>query len=644
MCGIAGFLLSSPDKCPGDIEQIARSMGDSLRHRGPDAGDVWLDKKNGVAFSHRRLSIIDLTEAGAQPMVSSCERYVICYNGEIYNADELRNELVQAGRSFRGYSDTEVIIEGCAVWGAKETARRIIGMFSFALWDKCTQTLALVRDRIGIKPLYIGEFNGSYVFASELKAVQVFTQGVPEIDKQSVASYLFFGYVPTPQSIFEGVRKLEPGHVLSLKRGVVPQDEVFWSLAEEVVDARKTSPILSSGEWQTKVERLIKDAVKRRMVSDVPLGAFLSGGIDSSLVVAMMQEVADRPVKSFSIGFPDTSYNEACHAKVIADYLSTEHTELYMGEKDLLDIVPCVPGLYDEPFSDSSSIPTHALSKLTRGEVTVALSGDGGDELFAGYSRYTSMTNIDVMRSRIPGSIRKLLAATITSVPAVAYDWLFTPVSKVCNIQAVGYRAHKLADVINAETPDEAYRVLISFWRDFLPKGVGLTTPDAFISVPAILEKTEEHMQFIDLLTYLPDDILVKVDRASMASSLEVRVPLLDHRIVELSWQLPFYEKMQGGTGKIILRDILAKYVPRKMFERPKMGFGVPLASWLRGPLKAWCEGLVMETDWCVFGLDGQRVRLSWEQFLKHGNPSAYRIWVLIALASWHRTSVLYKN
>lgn len=637
MCGIAGFLLTCPNWRADALLEVARAMEVRLHHRGPDSGDVWADSSAGIAFAHRRLSIIDLSPAGAQPMTSACGRYVICYNGEIYNAGDVRPDLASKGIAFRGHSDTEVLLEACARWGVGRAVERMVGMFAFALWDKRDRRLTLVRDRMGIKPLYWGRSNGALLFTSELKALFSVPGFAPEIDQRALAGYLRHGYVPAPLTIYRDVSKLAPGTMLTLSPGAEPEITSYWSLSDVVANARTGATIDTVDAAADELEPLLLDAVKGRMLSDVPLGAFLSGGIDSSLVVALMQEQSTRPVRTYSIGFGEQAYNEAEHAKAVAAHLGTEHTEHYVDERTLLDIIPSLADIYDEPFADSSQIPTLILSALTRRDVTVALSGDGGDELFAGYNRYAWSARIDTIRRYLPGPVRHG-AARMLRAPASAWDKLVQPMLQKRNRPgiSVARRIHKLTQMLTADDGDSAYRALITFWHSVYPEAWE-APPAAF----AELEKTnlaasEERMQFLDMLTYLPDDILTKVDRASMAHALEVRVPLLDHRVVEASWRAGLAAKLSKTGNKLVLRNLLYRRVPRELLERPKMGFAVPLERWLRQDLHEWARDLIVTTDWDgEFGIDGHAIRTTWDQHVSGRANWADHLWIVLMLAAW---------
>ncbi len=627
MCGVAGIFI--PGGAPNDaLHGGIRAMTERLHHRGPDGGDTWLDADAGIALGQRRLAIIDLSPAGAQPMQSKCGRYAITYNGEIYNAAEMRAPLEDAGLCFRGHSDTEVLLEAIARYGVLAAVRRTVGMFAFAVWDRKDRTLTLVRDRLGIKPLYWGPVggDGTLGFASELSAFAAHPAWRGEIDRRALSAYLQLGYVPAPLSIWRGIAKLAPGTMLTIAADGSQRTEAFWSLPAQIANLRVSSKPPTAEMLAPQIKACIADAVKCRLVSDVPLGAFLSGGIDSSLVAAHMQEASTRPVKTYSIGFEDAAYNEADYAAAVARRLGTDHTELTISEAALLDMVPDIPSMHDEPFADSSSIPTHALSKLTRAEVTVALSGDGGDELFAGYHRYLYSARVERWRNRLPGPARALAAGTLKAIPP-------SVIAGVAGARGQGMadRVTKFANALAAADADAAYGATVRLWHEGDP--ADCPAPEA---PPPLLRRPEERMQYFDMLTYLPDDILTKVDRMSMAVALEVRVPLLDHRLVGLAWQLPFEAKLSGGVGKRILRDILAEYLPADLIDRPKMGFAVPLRRWLSGPLREWAETLVADTDWQgAYGLAPETVRRDWQGFVRAGRPNAHRIWSLLALAGW---------
>jgi asparagine synthase (glutamine-hydrolysing) len=642
MCGLAGYLNRRASQADAEMAGLARRMGDTLTHRGPDDGGVWVDAQAGIALAHRRLSIVDLSPLGHQPMVSACGRFVIAYNGEVYNFNELRTELNVA---WRGHSDTEVILEACAAWGVEATVRRLIGMFAIALWDRAERTLWLVRDRLGIKPLYWGHFGDLVVFGSELKSLVAHGGWRPEIDREALCAYMRFGYVPAPRSIWQGVRKLEPGHILCLRPGAEPAETRFWSAEDVVADglASRDSFALSDADATDALETLLKDAVKRRMVADVPLGAFLSGGIDSSVVVALMQAQSDRPVKTFSIGFHEQGYNEAEHAKAVARHLGTEHTELYVEPSHALEIVPNMPVWYDEPFADSSQIPTFLVSEMTRRHVTVALSGDGGDELFAGYNRYALADRLWSRIGAVPLPLRRMGAQLIRSVPAPAWDKAFRLVPQSRRPSQAGDKLHKLSEILT-EDGDAIYRRLASVNsrpRDFVIGAEEFKGRFWDHALPSRIPDFLDRMQYLDLVTYLPDDILTKVDRASMAVALEARVPLIDHRVVEFAWRLPQRFKLRDGKSKWLLRQVLYRHVPQALIERPKMGFGVPIDHWLRGPLRPWAEELLPQSDTATDGyLDPKPVRQMWLDHLSGRRNWQYPLWTILMFLAWKKAAV----
>ncbi len=543
MCGVAGVWDRRRRSAPAALAAMAEAMTGTLRHRGPDAGAVYSDAEAGLALGHRRLSIVDLSPAGAQPMVSSCGRFVVSYNGEIYNAAELRPELEAAGRRFRGHCDTEIIIEGAAVWGVAATIRRLIGMFVIVLWDRRERVLYLIRDRLGIKPLYWAESDGRLLFGSELKALRAADGWTPALDRGSLSAYMRFGYVPAPHTIYRGVRKLEPGVILTLRDTGAPEIAPFWSLADVARAGQSGRLALSEDEATDQLDALLRDAIGRRMVADVPLGAFLSGGIDSSTVVALMQAQSTRPVRSFSIGFHERGYDEAQHAAAVARHLGTDHTELYVSPEHAQAVIPNLATLYDEPFADASQIPTFLVSEMTRRHVTVALSGDGGDELFAGYTRYFRSQTVWRMIEAMPQAARGLAAAGLRAMSPALWNSLGAVIPQSVLPTQFGDKMHKLAGMLAGEPEASAfYRQVISLWVD--PAGVvidGIEPKGTYedVRIKDLVPDFVERMQYIDTVTYLPDDILTKVDRASMAVSLEARVPLLDHRVVAFAWSLP---------------------------------------------------------------------------------------------------------
>ncbi|MGD1879770.1 MAG: asparagine synthase (glutamine-hydrolyzing) [Kiloniellaceae bacterium] len=635
MCGITGFL--GPAGRGPDFEALARDMADRLRHRGPDDGGSWADGEAGIALGHRRLAIVDLSAAGHQPMISANGRYVLSYNGEIYNAAALRRELERGGAAFRGTSDTEVLVESIARHGLKPTLGRLVGMFAFALWDRELCELTLVRDRLGIKPLYWGRLGKTLTFASELSALKRHPDFAGEIDRDALSSFLRFNYVPAPQSIYRNVHKLRPGHLLAVRQGGEPHIEAWWSLAAARENGA-AEPFAGTGdEAVSALEALLGDAIEKRMVADVPLGAFLSGGVDSSTVTALMQARSSRPIRTFSIGFDADGYDETAHAKAVARHLGTEHTELRMTPQEVRGVIPDLPEIYDEPFADASQIPTFLVSRMTRQHVTVALSGDGGDEVFGGYNRYFQAPAILSRTAQLPRPLARAAAALILAVAPDRWSQMLRPVPKLGAIPLLGEKLHKIADILG-KSPQEAFRALVSQWPDpdALVLGGRETVDPVWNAVAGDLSGFAARMQFADTLTYLPDDILTKVDRASMAVSLEARVPLLDHRVVEFAWSLPQDLKIRGRESKWILRRVLDRHVPRALIERPKMGFGVPIDSWLRGPLRGWAEDLLSESRLKRQGfLDPAPIRARWSEHLSGRRNWQYSLWGVLMFNAW---------
>jgi len=609
MCGFAGLFDSLGRKNEEELLAIAARMAETLRHRGPDDGGVWADVRAGIALGSRRLSIIDLSAEGHQPMSSPDNRYVVAFNGEIYNFGAIRRELQGLGHVFRGHSDTEVMLAAISQWGLEAALERFNGMFAFALWDKKERLLHLVRDRLGEKPLYYGWVGETFLFGSELKAFRVYPGFNAEIDRDALALYLRHNYIPTPYTIYRRIYKLSPGSMLTLDRshiGFSPKPITYWC-AKRVAEHGVAEPFPGSEQEAVGCfNDLLREAVGLRMEADVALGAFLSGGIDSSTVVALMQSQSDRPVKTFTIGFYEADYNEAKDAKMVARHLGTEHTELYVTPEEAMAVIPRLPTLYDEPFADSSQIPTFLVAKLARRYVTVALSGDGGDELFGGYLRYKTGRELWRKIAWIPVSGRRKLSRVISSMPVRVLNgtlgWLEPVFTRYGRAGKAGDKLHKLSQVLAMEEPEALYRRLVSHWDDPAAVALGarehptiLTDRRGWANLPDLTQR----MMYLDTVTYLPDDILVKVDRASMGVSLEARLPLLDHRVVEFAWRLPVSLKIRSGQSKWLLRQVLYKYVQRRLIERPKMGFGVPIDAWLRGPLREWAEAL----------LDGRRLR-----------------------------------
>jgi asparagine synthase (glutamine-hydrolysing) len=655
MCGISGFLDTRQSKGHEELSVTARRMSTSLRHRGPEDEGVWVDQAVGIAFSHRRLSIIDLSPAGHQPMHSSSGRYVITFNGEIHNFKALRAELEVSGASFRGHSDTEVMLAGIERWGVEESLKRFNGMFAFAVWDRQDKTLYLSRDRAGEKPLYYGWAGHTLLFASELKALHQHPDFRAEIDRGAVAVYLRHNYIPGPHSIYKGIYKLTPGTLLTIRGfGGDASPKPYWS-AKRVAEDGLANPFAGTeAEAVSQLDSLLNDAVSMRMEADVPLGAFLSGGIDSSLVVAIMQANSARPVKTFTIGFDDAEFNEAESAKAVARHLGTEHTELYVRPEEAMAVIPRLPILYDEPFADSSQIPTFLVSQLARTKVTVSLSGDAGDELFGGYSTYLWGRSVHQRIGWMPRALRTAAAQALGPISKMDWNALFGKLEGVVpdslKKKDVGRSLEKLTSVLNAKEREALYRVMLSYWMD--PTSVVLDSKEKATALTdesgwANLRDFVHVMMYLDTVMYLPDDILVKVDRAAMGVSLESRVPLLDHRLIEFAWRLPLNMKIQGDIGKGPLRRLLYKYVPKSLVDRPKRGFAVPVHEWLRGPMRPWAEALLSESRLREEGFfAAEPIRRKWNEHLSGRHNWQPQLWGVLMFQAWleqHKTLVSTK-
>lgn len=652
MCGIAGFWDVAHRHRGDDGLAALRRMTFAIRHRGPDDEGHFYDRPADLALGFRRLSILDLSQEGHQPMASPSGRYVIVFNGEVYNHARLRPELEKAGFAFRGHSDTEVMLASIEHWGLEGAIERFIGMFAFALWDKAERTLRLVRDRLGIKPLYYGWVGGQFVFASELKVITALPNFDNPIDRDVLCLLLRHSYIPAPYSIYQNIYKLMPGTLLRVDAklanaatsaaALAANTTTYWSARNTAESAILARSDLSDAEAVFELDKLLRDAVALRMEADVPLGAFLSGGVDSSTVVALMQAQSSRPVQTFSIGFHEDAYDEAQHARAVARHLGTDHNELYVTAQDALDVVPQLPAMFDEPFSDSSQIPTYLVSKMARRKVTVSLSGDGGDELFAGYNRYVLGVRLRHWMNRAPHGVRYAAASLLRANDrwfGMALERVMPVLPAHLQLKNPRNKIAVLADMLDARSDDERYRYVMSHWRD--PARIVLhgSEPPAALTGSELGSATAapiERMMYADLVSYLPDDILAKVDRASMAVSLEARVPLLDHRVVEFAWRIPLAQKVRAGRGKWLLRQVLYKYVPKVLVERPKMGFGVPIEHWLRGPLRDWGEALLDERRLNQEGyFEPAPIRAMWEGHVTGRLNEHYRLWDVLMFQAW---------
>lgn len=629
MCGIVGIWGPLREK-----RNLIAGACAAMRHRGPDSEGVWEDESAGLALGHVRLAIIDTSSAGAQPMASACGRYVLVLNGEIYNHPALREALAHQGRApdWRGHSDTETLLACFAAWGVEKTLEDAIGMFAMALWDRAEGTLSLMRDRMGEKPLYAGFVGGSFVFASELKALARLPGLDTRPDPRALAALLRHNYIPAPYSIYRQIGKVSPGCWMQLnarqcRLGEMPAPRSYWS-AGLVAQEAAADPLSFDDDAAAadQLEHVLAAAVRRQTLADVPLGAFLSGGIDSSTIVALLQQASSRPVRTFSIGFDDPRYNEAQHAAAVAAHLGTDHAEHYVGDRDALDLVPTLAGVYDEPFADSSQIPTLLVMRLARREVTVALSGDGGDELFAGYSRYFRAAAWWRRRERMPAALRApasaLLRGAASALPGGA-----------------GHRAARLAQVLSAAHTGDFYRDFVSYWKNPAEAVIGAGPLRSVFDEPAPGDIVAA-MTLLDVRTYLPDDILVKVDRAAMAASLETRVPLLDHHVYAFARRLPMRYLVREGRGKWLLRQVLYRHVPRELIERPKKGFSVPLAEWLRGPLREWAHDLLDPARLRREGLFHEGpIQRKWREHVAGRRDWSTHLWSILMVQAWLEAS-----
>lgn len=642
MCGLAGIVTWQP--LSGAARKVAR-MTDAIAHRGPDDSGHWVDESAGIALGHRRLSIIDLSPQGHQPMHSATGRFVLVYNGEIYNYMDVRAELEATGNApeWRGHSDTEVLLAAVETWGIEATLQRCTGMFAIALWDRQDRSLTLARDRMGEKPLYYGSVDGQLLFGSELKAIGVLADRRLAIDAHGLTRFMQFGYIPGTETIFSGVRKLPAGHLLTL----TGMDDVgqparsYWQpVTPDIVEARSALSKLGDTALIDMVHDELRKSVGQQMVSDVPIGAFLSGGIDSSLVVALMQAQGSGKTRTFTIGFEEPEFNEAVYAKDVARHLGTEHTELYVSSRDALELIPQLPDIYDEPFADSSQIPTTLVARMTQQHVTVSLSGDGGDELFAGYPRYWLSANLWQRMAGVPMWMRRAASASLGAPSPAAWDRLLGPIVPTSRSQDInGRRMHRLAQLLVTGSQGELYTRLTSQWApsDGLVldarEGAALPTDWALGGRTPI-----EALRLRDIQQYLCDDLLVKVDRAAMSTSLETRAPLLNHKVVELALSLPENVLVRGGVGKWVLRQVLDRYVPRALVERPKAGFAVPLGKWLRGPLRDWADDLLDSRKLLEQGLlDSQMVEAMWDDHRSGRFDRSPYLWNILMFQAWHQ-------
>ena len=624
MCGITGFY----DPSSGSFNLgsgIVTKMATSIIHRGPDDFGVWLSDDNTLAFAHQRLAIVDVSETGHQPMISSTERYVIIFNGEIYNHSEIKGLLNES--VWRGNSDTEVLLEAIEQWGLKKALRYCSGMFSFALWDQDLQLLSLVRDRLGEKPLYYGWCKGTFVFGSELKSIKAHPDFERIINIDAVTLYFNHGFIPAPSSIYEGIYKLSPGNILNLainSSGHEPLTiESYWSI-DSCISPIRNSRFKENG-YIDELETLLTNAVVQQSAADVPLGSFLSGGIDSSLITSIMQKHSDTQIQTFSLGFKEEKYNEAKHAQLVSDKLGTAHHEFIVSPSDMQSIIPKLASMYDEPFGDPSAIPTFIVSQFAQSNVTVALTGDGGDELFGGYNRYHRSSEIWTIIKRVPCQLRVIAASVLSPFGNSMYN------------TSLGRKAERLSNYLSCDSLMDCYRLQTQASQVELKSILGNFDK---IKVPKIPDHLNDYeaMMYSDAMTYLPDDILVKVDRAGMAVSLETRAPFLDHHVVEFAFNLPLEHKISAGRGKLILRDILAKYIPRQLFERPKMGFGLPIDDWLRGSLRYWAEELLSEKSLHNVGLlNVEFIRKRWEQHINGVQDWHYFLWDVLMFIEWFR-------
>ena len=638
MCGIAGFLDLQVSY---DTALVAKQMGDAIYRRGPDSEGFWQDANYGINLIHRRLAILDLTAAGHQPMISHCGRYVMVFNGEVYNFILLKQELeAQIGEiEWRGHSDSEVILQGFSIWGIERTIQKCEGMFAIALWDREAQDLYLMRDRIGEKPLYYGYFNGAFGFSSELNALKAHPKFTPEIDRNALGQMMLHNCIPAPLSIYSGINKLQAGHILKLsyndfKNKTVLISAAYWNL----FDVPTANYSGSFEDAVTDLEQLLKDVIKDQMIADVPLGCFLSGGVDSSTIAALMQSQSNQAIKTFSVGFENSAYDEAPYARAVAKHLGTSHTELYVSDKDALNVIPKLATIYDEPFSDSSQIPTYLVCQLAKQNVTVALSGDAGDELFAGYSRYLLAKQVRQKMSKIPNFLRNPLA----KLSDLASPQVLSKLNLIYKLPIANFsdKTYKLASLLRSKDFESFYTALTSHWLNYEQLVIGCTNQKDYWhkTHPALDEIST--MQYLDILGYLPDDILVKVDRAAMANSLETRVPFLNHRVVEFAQSLPLDFKIKNGVTKSPVREVLYKYVPQGLIDRPKQGFGIPIHQWLRGELSEWAQDLLNPSVMKSQGyFNVELVQQKLKNHLAGRSENGFYLWDVLMFQQWLKTT-----
>lgn len=642
MCGLSGGWSRSRY---ADLQRSIAKMNDAVRHRGPDDEGYWSDGES-IVLAHRRLSIVDLSSNGHQPMISACGRRVIVFNGEIYNHLALRKELelVNSAPKWRGHSDTETFLACIARWGIEGALERSIGMFAFAIWDRLDRSLCLARDRFGEKPLYYGWNRGSFLFCSELESLRSFPCFDSTVDRQSLAAYVRYGAIPAPRSIYRGIQKLSPGHILHMRESDFVSERIpplsrYWSPEQKAADGRQNSFGGSESEAADALESILRDAIRQQMIADVPIGAFLSGGVDSSLVSALMQTESARPVRTFSIGFHDESHDEAPYASAVARHLGTDHTEMYVTPENCLSVIPDLSRIYDEPFADSSQIPTILLSRLASRDVRVALSGDGGDEIFGGYSRYFIARRAQQLMNGLPIFPWNMVARGAAKVPVAAWDHLYRLIQPLLGssheLPHIGDKIQKAAMFASNRSDLERYDYLISYWdpSSLLLNAEGVQNASESASLKGL---DFEQMMLYDTVNYLPNDVLVKVDRAAMSCSLETRIPLLDHRIYEFAWSLPISHKIRNRLGKRVLRQVLYRHVPKDLIDRPKKGFSVPIGQWLRGPLKEWASALLdrrrIEDDG-YFNPDA--VTAKWTEHQSGLRNWQHQIWAILMFQSW---------